>query len=105
MEILDDLIEIGVDVLQLDQQNQIGVDLLKQKCGGKICFFCPVDIQTVMPSENYRAIEESAKRLIEVFGSYNGGFIAKLYPQPYDVGISEKSMQVMCEAFLKYGSY
>jgi len=103
--IIDDLIEIGVDVLQLDQQDNMGIDFLSKNFGGKICFFCPTDIQTTLGKNDHKAIEAKAKELIEKFGKFNGGFIAKTYPQPTDIGATEESVMVMCEAFKKYGQY
>jgi len=104
-EIIGDFIEIGLDVLQLDQQDNMGVDYLSENFGGKICFFCPVDIQTTLATNNHKAIEAKAKELIEKLGKFNGGFMAKTYPQPSDIGVTEESVKVMCEAFVKYGRY
>ena len=103
--IIGDLIEIGVDVLQLDQQDNMGIDFLSKNFGGKICFFCPTDIQTTLISNDHKAIEAKAKELIEKLGKFKGGFMAKTYPQPTDIGVTEESVKVMCEAFNKYGLY
>jgi len=48
-EILDDLIEIGLDVIQMDQQENMGLDKLSKRFAGRITFFNPVDIQAVLP--------------------------------------------------------
>lgn len=89
-EIIGDFIEIGVDVLQLDQPELMGVDRLSESFGGKITFWCPVDIQKIMPTGNKKLIEENARNMIKKFGSFGGGFIAKDYPQWDAVGVDEK---------------
>lgn len=48
VEILDDFIEIGLDVVQMDQQENMGLELLGKRFGGRISFWCPVDIQSTM---------------------------------------------------------
>ncbi len=104
-DILDDFIEIGLDVIQMDQQDNMGIDLLSERFGGRICFFCPTDIQTTLINNDKELIEAKAKELIEKLGKFKGGFMAKTYPQPTDIGATEESVKTMCEAFIKYGRY
>lgn len=106
IDIIEDFIEVGLDVIQIDQQDNMGIDNLSERYGGKICFFCPVDIQTTLRvPENEQEVEEKAKKLIEAFGSYNGGFMAKTYPQPESIDIPERNVEVMCKTFKAYGKY
>ncbi len=44
-DIIPDMIEIGMDVLQIDQPRLMGVERLANEFGGKICFWNCVDIQ------------------------------------------------------------
>ncbi|MCP4166324.1 MAG: hypothetical protein GY759_10575 [Chloroflexi bacterium] len=105
-EIIDDLIEVDLDVLQIDQQDHMGIDMLADRFGGRICFFCPVDIQTTLPKpDNLIAIEDKVKQLVGRFGCYNGGFMAKTYPQPEAINIPEENMAHMCDGIKKYGHY
>jgi len=105
LDIIEDLIEVGLDVIQIDQQDNMGIDELARRYGGRICFFCPVDIQTTLSRPNLPAIEEKAKHLLWAFGRYNGGFMVKTYPQPEAIGIPEENTAYMCEMFKKYGKY
>lgn len=105
VDLIDDLIEIGVDVLQIDQQDNMGIDKLAHRFAGKICFFSPVDIQTTLPCGSEREIEDKAKHLIKAFGSNEGGFIAKMYNQPLAINVPEKNMECMCEAFKRNAVY
>lgn len=105
LEVIEDFIEIGVDVLQIDQQDNMGIDELARRFAGRICFFCPVDIQTTLPTGTADEIVAKAKHLVKAFGSRGGGFMAKTYPQPEAIGIPEVNTKLMCEAFKKFGRY
>jgi uroporphyrinogen decarboxylase len=103
LEIIPDLIEIDLDVLQIDQQDNMGMDRLSKLVQGKICLFSPPDIQTIMAKpDNFKQIETRVFELITKFGTKKGGFIAKMYPQPEAIGIDEKNNACMCKAFKKY---
>lgn len=104
-DILEDMIEAGLDVVQMDQQVNMGVESLGQRFGGRLTFWCPVDIQMVMPTNDAAAIEGYVQRLIRAFGSRGGGFIGKWYPSPQAAGHSQEMIRLMCESFLKYGRY
>lgn len=105
LDVIEDYIEIGVDVLQIDQQDNMGIDELARRYAGRICFFCPVDIQTTLPVGTFEQIEDKAKHLIKAFGSKGGGFMAKTYPQPEAIAIPEANTKYMCEVFKRYGRY
>jgi uroporphyrinogen decarboxylase len=102
-ELLDDLIEADLQVIQMDQQENMGVDELAGRFGGKLCFWCPVDIQKTMVSGSPGDIRNHARKLIESFGRFNGGFMAKWYPDPESAGHTQERISAMCEAFVKYG--
>lgn len=101
-DIIPDLIEIKVDVLQLDQPTIFGIQNLAKDFGGKICFFCPVDIQNIMPTGNKQDIIENALLMCSELGKFNGGFMGKDYPQWEDIGIPEEWASWARDAFLQY---
>jgi hypothetical protein len=105
LDVIEDYIEVGVDVLQIDQQDNMGIDELSRRYKGRICFFCPVDIQTTLPVGSLAQIEAAARHLIQAFSTAAGGFMAKTYPQPDSIQIPEASTRHMCEVFRKYGRY
>ena len=94
-----------MDVLQIDQQDNMGIDELSKRYKGRICFFCPVDIQTTLPSGTFAQIEAAVRHQIEAFSTNAGGFMAKTYPQPDSIQIPEANTKFMCECFKKYGRY
>ncbi|MGB9678091.1 MAG: uroporphyrinogen decarboxylase family protein, partial [Candidatus Ratteibacteria bacterium] len=103
VDILDGLIESNLNVIQMDQQENMGVEYLSEKFGGRLCFWCPVDIQNTMIKGTIEDVKKYAKKLIDYFGKFNGGFIAKWYPSPLAVKHSEEKIKAMAETFVEYG--
>lgn len=99
--ILEDLIEIGLDVIQMDQQENMGLEALGQRFGGRITFWCPVDIQATMVRGSLDEIRQYCRKLVAALGRPRGGFIAKWYPDPGGAGHSQEAIAAMCEEFLK----
>ena len=104
-EIVEDLIEAGIDVLQLDQPGLMGVERLSSEFGGRVAFFCPVDIQKVMPLGDRKLIEEEARRMISLLGRFNGGFIAMDYGAWEDIRVKEEWAQWARDVFIREGNY
>jgi hypothetical protein len=99
VDILDDLIEIGLDVIQMDQQENMGIDLLSKRFKGRITFFNPVDIQQTMAHGTTDQIKAYCNEMFEKLGSTRGGFIAKFYPDPAGAGHTEKAIEAMFSEF------
>lgn len=104
-EIMEDLVEIGLDVFQLDQPELHGVDKLAQKFGGRVTFWCPVDIQKVMETGERKLIEESARKMIRELGQFRGGFIAKDYPSWEDIDVMDEWAGWARDIFIQEGFY
>lgn len=101
IDIIGDFVEIGLDALQCDQQDNMGIENLNARYGGKITFFSPTDIQTTLSTNDPDKIRAKARELRATLGSHNGGLIGKMYPTPKDIGATEKSVTVMLKAFLE----
>ncbi len=104
VDILDDLIECGLDVIQMDQQENMGLDLLSSRFAGRITFWCPVDIQKTMASGNLEEIRKYCHILVKKLGTPKGGFIAKYYSDPIGAGHTEEAIAAMCDEFRKISS-
>jgi uroporphyrinogen decarboxylase len=100
--ILPDLIEAGLNVINMDQQENMGLEKLGREFGGRICFWNPVDIQTVMIQGTPMDVDQYALKMILALGSPQGGFIGKYYPQPEGAGQSEANRKAESEAFIRY---
>ena len=100
VEILDDLIEIGLDVIQIDQQVNMGLELLGTRFGGRITFFSPADIQKGMTNCTLDDICAYCRKMMKTLGRPNGGFIPRWYPDPVGAGHSQEALDTMCREFL-----
>ncbi len=104
VDILDDLIEIGLDVIQMDQQENMGLELLGERFGGRITFYNPVDIQNTMVYGSMENIRAYCRKMTKLLGRSNGGFIPKWYSDPVGAGHRQEAIDVMCDEFLKISS-
>lgn len=97
--ILDDLIEIGLEAVHMDQQANMGLELLGQRFGGRINFFSPVDIQVGMQGalDDVRAY---ARQMAQHLLRREGGLIPRWYTDPQGAGHTPEALDVMCEEFL-----
>jgi len=103
-DLLPHFIEAELDIIQMDQQENMGVDLLAERFGGRICFWCPVDIQKTMVEGAIEEVRSYARKLINSFGRFNGGFIAQWYASPAAVQHSQEKIDAMCQEFVEYGA-
>jgi len=99
-EIIGDLIDAGLDALHMDQQENMGLEVLN-RFRGRITFYSPVDIQTVMPTGDANKIRAYCRKMAELLGTKDGGFIPRWYTDPASVGHARESIETMCEEFLK----
>jgi len=101
IDILDDLIEIGLDVINMDQQENMGLELLGARFGGRITFYSPVDIQKTMATGGLDDIRTYCRRMARWLGRPNGGFIPKWYGDPVGAGHRPEAIEAMCEEFVQ----
>jgi len=100
VEILDDLIACGLDAIHMDQQENMGLELLGERFGGRLTFFAPVDIQKTMANGTLDEIRAYARRMARLLGRPNGGFIPRWYSDPVSAGHRSEAIQAMCEEFV-----
>lgn len=104
-EIIPDLIAVGVDVLQFDQQENYPMQRLADHFAGQVTFWCPVDIQKVLQTQDKQIIQDYAKRMRHALGGQSGGFVCKDYGDWRALGITEDEQQWAYEAFLEVAAY
>ena len=98
-DIIPDLIDCGADVLNLNQPDLFGIERLGAEFGGKVCFSCPVDHQTVAIHGTQTEIREYVQRLHRHLGCFQGGWIGLL--EDYACcGMSEENYQTIKRALL-----
>ncbi len=103
-EIIPDLIEIGVDMLNLSQPNLFDIEKLGKDFGGKVCFVCPVSYQTTAISGTKEDIYAEAGKLIENLGRFRGGLIGYVEEYP-SIGMPDENYRSCINAFQELGRY
>jgi hypothetical protein len=99
--IIEDLIEVGLDVINLEQPRALGIEEIGEKYNGRICFAGPCDIQHTLPLNDAEAINIEAELLIQCWGTDSGGFIAQDKSQAESYGSSVENSRIMMNAFIK----
>jgi uroporphyrinogen decarboxylase len=100
-EILGDLIEIGVDVINV-QAAVVGPDWIARNLRGRVAFRTDIDRQRVLPFGSPSEVKEEVQRTFEACGTARGGLIACGEIGP-DVPL--ENIRAMYEAFREYGRY
>ncbi len=101
--IIEDLIGVGIKVLQFDQPALYGSDHLAGRYRGRVAFWCPVDIQKTMQSGDRDVIRAEAKHMCRALAAFQGGFIAKNYGDLHGIGVDPQWDQWAYEAFVESG--
>jgi uroporphyrinogen-III decarboxylase len=105
IELLPTMAGAGLNVVQMDQQENNGLENLDAAVGGRLAFWCPVDIQQTMVHGSIDDIRDYVRRMIATVGSHDGGLISMAYSQPNAVGQTPERLMAMCAAFREYGVY
>lgn len=101
-EIVDDLYDIGVDVINISQPNANDLEQAGGQFRGRQCFMEPISYQTVSITGTPEQIRAEAQRLYRLLGGLEGGFIG--YVEDYTcMGMSEANYQACACAFERLG--
>jgi len=102
--IVPGLMEAGVDLLQFDQPELHGLENLAAHQGrGRITFWCPVDIQKVLPLGDEALIRARAREMLDTLWRGRGGFIAGYYGDNASIGVDPAWQAWASETFVEYG--
>lgn len=105
LELLEDFIDAGLDVIQLDQVESMGTTILAKRFAGKICFWCPVDLQRTMIRGTPHEVKTATRLMMKLFGEGRGGFIGKAFYLPEAITIKEENIAAMAETLISEGNY
>ena len=103
--IIDSLIDIGCDVINLQQPRALGIEDSGKRFAGRICFESLCDIQHTLPFEDAAAIREEARLLLECWSTPEGGFILSDYGDGAAIGVAPEKKQIMLDAFMEFDPY
>ena len=103
IDFIDELIEVGVDILDPIQTRAKGMDpgYVKERFGKRICLHGSMDTQYTLPKGSVEEVEQEVKDRISVLGA-NGGFIlAPSHTLQPDVPI--QNITTLYDSVRKYG--
>jgi hypothetical protein len=98
-EIIGDLIDIGVDVINI-QAAVVGHDWIARNARGRVAFRTDIDRQRVLPFGSPAEVKEEVQRTFEACGTAHGGLVACGEVGP-DVPL--ENIRAMYDAFREYG--
>ena len=101
LPILDDLIEVGMDIIN-PQDLCNGIRNLEKALKGKVCIRLDLDRVKITPRGTRAEIFELIEEEVKVLGSEKGGleFVYGVYPPT-----GPEQVSYVCEAFRKYRTY
>ncbi|MBU0639690.1 MAG: hypothetical protein KKB50_12560 [Planctomycetes bacterium] len=104
-DILEELIDCGLEVINSQQPNTVGIDEISRRFRGRICFESIVDTQSTLPHGTHDEIRAQAHQLVDAWGTPEGGFIASDYNDAAAIGVTTERRRVMFAAFAEKGHY
>jgi len=96
--IIDDLHEVGVDVINIAQPNVVDLEGVSQRLKGKQCFLIPISYQSVGISGTPEEIIAEGKRITDLFHTEAGGLVG--YAEEYGcMGMTDENFEACKAAF------
>jgi len=104
--LIDDLIEIGVDILnpiQTSAGRMSDLEGLKRQFGDRIAFCGAIDTHSVLPQGSPEEVQQEVKRVIHALGPGGGYMVSSVHTIMNDV--PAENVLAMVDAVEKYGTY
>jgi uroporphyrinogen decarboxylase len=98
-------IEMGADVLNMQQPQAYGLVEFGKQFAGKVCFLTTVDIQSTLPRQDPQAVRTEARQLVEHWSTPEGGFIVFNYGDSDAIGVSDNIAEIMFTEFYHLREY
>ena len=98
-------IELGVDVMNIQQPQLYGIKTVGEMAAGRICFLTTSDIQKTLPAGDLDKMRSEIKELIENWSTPEGGFIVFNYGMGEAIGVSEDTTEEMFREFGRQKDY
>ena len=95
------LIEVGVDVLNMQQPRAYDLVEFGEQFKGKVCFLTTVDIQSTLPKGIEEDVREEARLLVEHWSVPSGGLIVFNYGDPEALAVPPEMTEIMFDEFVQ----
>jgi len=99
------LVELGVDVLNMQQPQAYGLVEFGEEFRGKVCFLTTVDIQSTLPRGVEADVRDEARQLVHHWSTPGGGLIVFNYGDPEALAVKPEMTEVMFDEFVKLKDY
>ena len=97
-EIVDDLIEVGLDVLDPIQTSAMDIAELARRFGGRISFCGSIDVQQLLPHAKPQEVKDAIRRSIDVLGRPFGNALILAPTNTITPEVSLENLRAMFEA-------
>ena len=105
-DLIQPLIDIGVDVLEFDSPHMTGVDNFKHYAEErKMAFWLSSNIQTTWTNGTPEEVEAEIKSYIKEVGNNEGGLGIFEYPTPFVMNTPKENIRAQRRAARKWGNY
>ncbi len=102
--VVPDMVAAGIDLLQFDQPELHGLDVLAgRQEHAKITFWCPVDIQKTLQTRDEALIRTRVREMLDTLWRGRGGFVAGYYGDNESIGLDPKWQAIASDEFSTYG--
>ena len=98
-------LELGVDVLNMQQSQNYGLVEFGEQYRGRVCFLATVDIQSTLPRGIEEEVREEARLLVRHWSTPSGGMIAFDYGDWPALRVASKTVETMFDEFVKLQDY
>jgi len=98
-------LDVGVDVLNMQQPLVNGIREIGESFAGKVCFLATADIQHTLTSNDPLRIRGEVQQLMSSWATTSGGVIAFRYNEPQSLGVSSDMTEVMLREFAEGSPY
>ncbi|MBU0607251.1 MAG: hypothetical protein KKI08_05160 [Armatimonadetes bacterium] len=97
--IVGEWIDCGLDVVNLQQPTNLGIEEMGRDYRGRICFESICDIQMTLPHGTDEQIRREAKLLLDHWSTPQGGFVLSDYGDGRAIGVPDDRKRLMLRAF------
>ncbi len=99
-DVVGEWIDCGLDVVNLQQPRNLGIEEIGRRYRGRICFESLCDIQATLPRGDEKQIRQEAQLLLAEWSTPEGGFILSDYGDGQAIGVPPETKRVLLQAFI-----
>jgi uroporphyrinogen decarboxylase len=103
--IIGDLIEVGCNVVNLQQPRALGIEEVGKAHAGKITFQTACDIQATLPYGTDAEVARDVDDLLKYWATPQGGFILSDYGDGDAIGVTLERKKLMYDLFMEKDPY